>query len=109
MTQIDPPLTERQQYWLTHIRACDAAGKPSVEYARENGIEVSALYSARKALAEKGALPKPPPRFQKATVVDGSAGLQWQIRLPNGATVGFSGEVNAHSLETVLRTVAALP
>ena len=25
MTQIDPALTERQQYWLKHIRACDAA------------------------------------------------------------------------------------
>lgn len=108
MAQIDPSLTERQQYWLKHIRACDAAGKPSVEYARENGIEVSALYSARKALAEKGALPKPP-RFQKATVVDGTAGAQWHIRLPNGATVGFSGEVKRSSLETVLRTVAALP
>jgi len=67
-------LTERQQYWRKHIRACDAAGKPSVEYAKENGIEVSDMYSARKALAEKGALPKPrPPRFQKAAVVDATA------------------------------------
>jgi hypothetical protein len=110
MTQIDPSLTERQQYWLNHIRACDAAGKPSVVYARENGIEVSAMYSARKALAEKGALPKPKlPRFQKAAVADVGATIQWQIQLPNGALVGFSGEVNARSLETVLRTVAALP
>ena len=110
MAQIDPSLTERQQYWLKHIHACDAAGKPSVEYARENGIEVSAMYSARKALAEKGALPKPrPPRFQKAALVSGTAGVQWQIQLPNGALIGFSGEVNAPSLETVLRTVAALP
>jgi len=111
MTQIDPCLTERQQYWLKHIRACDAAGQPSVEYARENGIEVSAMYSARKALAEKGALPKlRTPRFQKAGVIDATvAGVQWQIQLPNGARVGFSGEVNARSLETVLRTVAALP
>jgi len=109
MTQIDPSLTERQQYWLKHIRACDAAGKPSVVYARENGIDVSALYSARNALAEKGALPKSrSPRFQQATVVDRTAGVQWQIQLPNGAKVGFSGEVNARSLETVLRTVAAL-
>ncbi len=53
MTQIDPSLTERQQYWLKHIRACDGAGKPSVEYARENGIEVSAMHSARKALGER--------------------------------------------------------
>ena len=81
-----------------------------MQYARENGIEVSAMYSARKALAEKGALPRPkPPRFQKAAVVRDTAGAQWQIQLPNGAMVGFSGEVNARNLETVLRTVAALP
>ena len=81
-----------------------------MQYARENGIEVSAMYSARKALAEKGALPRPkPPRFQKAAVVGGTAGAQWQIQLPNGAMVGFSGEVNARNLEIVLRTVAALP
>jgi len=87
MALIDASLSERQNYWLNHIRAYDAAGKPSVEYARENGIEVSALYSACKALAEKGARSQPP-RFQKATVVDGTTGAQWQIRLPNRATVG---------------------
>ena len=70
MTQIDLALTERQQYWLEHIRACDLAGKPSVQCAKENGIEVSAMYSARKALAEKGTLPRPkPPRFQKAAII----------------------------------------
>tara|TARA_R110002074_G_scaffold51314_1_gene129831 strand:- start:531 stop:794 length:264 start_codon:yes stop_codon:yes gene_type:complete len=85
MTQIDPPLTERQQYWLQHIRACDTAGKPSVEYARENGIGVSALYAARLALANKGALLQPgPPRFQKATVVGGRFSCRkrrWSVSL----------------------------
>ena len=63
------PLTERQQYWLNHIRACDAAGQTSVDYARAQGINVKSLYSARKALAEKGTVPRPQPgRFQKAQV-----------------------------------------
>ena len=39
-------LTERQQYWLQHIRACDAAGQTRIEYARANGINVHSLYSA---------------------------------------------------------------
>jgi hypothetical protein len=26
-------LTERQQYWLKHIRACEGAGQTSVDYA----------------------------------------------------------------------------
>ena len=49
-------LTERQQYWLQHIRACDAAGQTRIEYARANGINVHSLYSAKKALAAKSTL-----------------------------------------------------
>jgi uncharacterized protein len=33
-------LTERQQYWLKHIRACDAASQTSIDYARAQGINV---------------------------------------------------------------------
>jgi hypothetical protein len=59
-------LTERQQYWLKHIRACDAAGQTTINYARAHGINVKSMYSARKALAEKGTLPCPEPgRFQR--------------------------------------------
>ncbi len=36
-------LTERQQYWLKHIRACDDAGQTSIDYARANGINVKFL------------------------------------------------------------------
>ena len=59
MAQTDEvALTERQQYWLKHIRACDATEQTSIDYAREHGINVKSLYSARKALAEKGTLPR---------------------------------------------------
>jgi hypothetical protein len=105
------PLTERQQYWLNHIRACDGGGKTSVEYAREHGINVKSLYSARKALAEKGSLPRShPPRFQKAQVssrpVRGDS--QWQVQLPNGVVIVFGGSVDAKSLAMVLSTAASL-
>ena len=56
----DSSLTERQRYWFNHIRACDATGQTSVDYARAHGINVKSLYSARKALAEKGAAPPTP-------------------------------------------------
>ena len=104
-------LTERQQYWLKHIRACDAAGQTSIDYARENGINVKSLYSARKALAEKGTLP---PRkatcFQKVQT-PGSRfpqNSQWQIQLPNGVAVAFDGAVDATNLSVVLGAAASL-
>ena len=105
-------LTERQQYWLNHLRACDASGLTSIDYAREHGIKVKSLYSARKALAKKGTL-APHPRssaFQKVAVAGGNpiSNHQWQVQLPNGAIVSFGGSVDAGSLSVVLDAVAKL-
>jgi hypothetical protein len=105
------PLTERQQYWLKHIRACDAAGQTSVDYARVHGINVKSLYSARKALTEKSTLRSPqPPRFHKAQVASDPirTDSQWQVQLPNGVVIAFGGEVDAKSLSLVLSTAASL-
>jgi hypothetical protein len=104
-------LTERQQYWLKHVSACDAAGQTSVDYARAHGINVKSLYSARKALAEKGTLPRPQtPRFHKAQVASepARADSQWHIQLPNGVVIAFGGVVDAKSLSLVLHTAANL-
>ena len=66
----DSTLTERQQYWLKHIRACDASGQTTIDYAREHGIKVKSMYSARQALAEKGTVPPTgPTRLQKVQVI----------------------------------------
>ena len=108
----DPTLTERQQYWLKHIRACEISGQTTIDYAREHGIKVKSMYSARKALVEKGTLPRPEPaRFQQVQVVSGSpaSDSQWHVQLPNGAAVAFSGNVDAATLSLVLTTVVALP
>ena len=112
MTRTDNfSLTARQRYWLKHIRACDAAGQTSVDYAQAHGINVKSLYSARKALAEKGTVPpKPPTRFQEVQVVGGNrdSDSQWHVQLPNGLAVSFGGTVDAATLSLVLSTAAAL-
>ncbi len=112
MPQTDAaPLTERQQYWLKHIRACDAAGQTSIDYARANGINVKSLYSARKALAEKGTLP---PRkaicFQKVQTHTSQSNpdSQWRVQLPNGVVVAFGGDFDARALTAVLGAAASL-
>tara|TARA_R110001592_G_scaffold357416_1_gene660511 strand:+ start:65446 stop:65781 length:336 start_codon:yes stop_codon:yes gene_type:complete len=104
-------LTERQQYWLKHIRACEAAGQTSIDYARAHDISVKSLYSARKELASKGRLLRSQSTvFQKAQVVNNPRSLesQWQVQLPNGAVVAFSGAVDAAILSLVLNTAAVL-
>lgn len=106
-------LTERQQYWLEHIRACDASGLTSIDYARQQGIKVKSLYSARKALAEKGKLPPAPAavHFQKVQVLgaDRDGHRPWHVQLPNGVAVSFCDPVDAAALSLVLSTAAALP
>ena len=102
-------LTERQQYWLKHIRACDASGQTTIDYARAHDINGKSMYSARKGLAEKGNLPRQSSsRFQKAQLISDSAAseCQWRIHLPNGTGIDFGGKVDAATLSLVLSTAA---
>ena len=104
-------LSERQQYWLKHIRACEAANMTTIDYAREHGLKAKSMYSAGKALAENGALPAAPSSpFHKVQVANASIppGSQWQVQLPNGATVSFGGPIDATALALVLNTAAAV-
>ena len=107
-------LTERQRFWLRHLRACEVSGQTSIDYAKAHGLKVKSLYSARKALAEKGALPPAPPPvngFQRIQLVDHKrdGGKQWHIQLPNGLAVSFDGKVDADTLSLILTTATALP
>jgi len=102
-------LTERQRYWLEHIRACEASGKSIAEYAAELGVKAHAMYAGKKKLVEKGILPRTHPvRFQQAHVVDMTGGSEWRIQLPNGVSVAFAGSVDARTLATVLNTAASV-
>ncbi len=109
----DASLTDRQRYWLQHLGACEASGQTTIDYARTHGIKVRSLYAARKALAEKGRLPPAPCRFQRVRITNApAAGVgsgQWQVQLPNGTVVAFTGEVEAWLLSLVLTTAASLP
>ena len=60
-------LTERQQYWLKHIRACEASGKSIADYAVEHEISAITMYAGKKMLVKKGILPRTrSSRFQRA-------------------------------------------
>jgi len=104
-----PALTERQQFWLEHLRTCEAEGKATVVYAREHGLSPSGMYSARQDLVNKGVLPAPgKPRFARARVAIPQPEAQWQVQLPNGTVVSFSGAVQHDTLTTVLQAAASL-
>ncbi len=104
-----PTLTERQQFWLEHLRTCEAEGKATVVYAREHGLSPSGMYSARQDLVNKGVLPAPgKPRFARARIATRQPEAQWQVQLPNGTVVSFSGSMHRDTLTTVLQAAASL-
>ena len=109
MDKDEQALTERQQYWLDHIKACEASGKGATAYAAEHGFRVGAMYAGKKSLVKKGVLPVTRrSRFQRVQAEAVSVGSQWHVQLPNGVSVDFSGTVDASSLSTVLSTAARL-
>jgi hypothetical protein len=100
-------LTERQNYWLKHVRACEASGKSIADYAVDHDINVKTMYAGKKMLVKKGILPRTHSnRFQRAQLGSISANHDWRIQLPNGVSVAFSGAVEAQTLSTVLNTAA---
>jgi hypothetical protein len=113
-------LSERQQFWLDHITRCDAAGSSTKEYAAAHDLSVQAMYSARKDLVERGALlpggqgvrSTPRSRFSRvvpsARDAGSTADLTVQLQLRNGTVVGFTGPLDAHALQLILRTAADL-
>ena len=54
-------ITERQQYWLDHIRAADAFDGSLVEYAKAEGMKVKDLYQWKTVLIRRGFVAKPIP------------------------------------------------
>ena len=104
-----PALTERQRYWLKHIKASNACGQTIAEYAAEHGVTAQAMYAGKKILVKKGVLPAmQPARFQRVRIIEAPLSSQWRIGLPNGVSVAFAGEVDARTLTTVLSTAASL-
>ena len=102
-------LTERQRYWLNHIRACEASGKSIADYAVDHAINVKTMYAGKKMLVKKGILPRThTSRFQRAQLTRMAVSHDWRIQLPNGVSVVFSGTVEAQTLRTVLNTAASV-
>jgi hypothetical protein len=101
-------LTERQRYWLEQIRACEGSGTSLTAYAAAHGLEVRSMYTAKKVLIRKGALPRRSAQAFARAQASASTGGEWRVELTNGAAVGFSGAVDAQTLSIVLNAVARL-
>jgi hypothetical protein len=101
-------LTEREQFWLGHLRKIEAAGIAAKVYAERAGLSVGALYQARVQLGTLHAWPerkatRTPPVFMPVRVVDAPMpGPACRLRLANGAVLEWSAVPAPEVLAVVL-------
>lgn len=107
-------LTERQRYWLKHLRACEASGESVKSYATKHGLSAYALYDVRKrvkALAQPASTPSASPvSFAKvrASIRPAREG-RWKARFPNGTVLEWDAPLDAEFLGSLLQSIARLP
>jgi hypothetical protein len=104
------PLTERQRYWLQHLRACAAEQQSLKAYARQHRLQIQTLYAAKKQLKRQGLLDPSTraPRFLRLTPAPAwQAPATCRVLLANGAVVEWS--CGAEALGSVLAAAARLP
>ena len=100
------PLTDRQQFWLEHLRACGSRSLKA--YAAEHSLSISALYEAKSRLKRKALLGPAPTRFVRVQRdTPPRAAAVCRIHLRNGALVEVA--CAPEQWPALLRGVAELP
>lgn len=86
-------LTERDQFWLSHIQAAD--GMSLSHYAAEHDLSVDRLYTAKSRLKHKGVLSSAnASRFTTVSTPTGApAPMHCRVLLRNGTVVEVCGEL----------------
>jgi hypothetical protein len=113
-SSIESKLTSRQQFWLKHLRACDAAGETIKEYASLKGLSAHGLYGARKRMRTLDAPPAPARAKKRASSSkvlvreDPVEVGRCRVRLPNGTVMEWDVPLAARSLELPFQAVARL-
>ena len=77
-------LTERQQFWLDHLRVCREQGHTLRGYEKAHGLSVSGLYTAHSTLKSRGLVTEPAtlaPTFVPVRIAPG--GAAFRVHLPN--------------------------
>ena len=105
-------LTERQQFWLDHLRVCREQGQRLRGYAKAHGLSVSGLYTAHSTLKSRGVLTEPAPSaptFVPVRISPGAAAFR--VHLPNGVVVEVPAHVHVEgtACATVLDCASRLP
>jgi len=109
-------MTERQSYWLEHVRAADASDESTVAYADKQGLKVKDLYQWKTQLIKLGfyqtsdtALGFVPVKSVMPVVSHATTGLsQCALVFPSGIRFEFQGEVASGVIREVMLSASEL-
>ncbi len=105
-------LSERQRYWLQHLRVAERKGEALTEYAERLGLSKHSLYEAKRRLRELGVIAPvaargmspAPARFARVAVSDTPVahGSPLRVRLANGAVLEWSEAPRGEALRELV-------
>ncbi len=106
-------LSERQRFWLKHLRAAERKDEPLNAYAERLGLSESSLYEAKRRLRACGVIaPARPqrtsrPEFVRVEMADPSrTPASLRVRLASGALLEWSEAPQGDALREVIGFVS---
>ena len=102
-------LTEKQRFWLEHLKACEQSGQLMRQYAKAHELKATAFYNWKSVLRRKGVLGERPAEsrlFRKAQVVDGRALGRCRVVLPTGLALEFDNSAEPAWVAELVRALA---
>ena len=100
------PLTEKQQYWLAHIRACERTDQGLSEYARQEGLDARVLYSWKSRLRRLGVLAgKGASSFARVVPATSREVPQVRVHLSNGVDVELASVPPRDELKALIEVL----
>jgi hypothetical protein len=98
------PITERQQYWLDHLKQAAANGNSLVEYAKLRELKAKDLYAWKTRLINLSHLPASHKRKQRGfvPVVSVAKLASATLVMPNGFRLELQGSVDRALLQDLM-------
>lgn len=103
-----PPISERQQFWLEHVQAAVHSDHSQAEYARTHGLKVKDLYQWKTLLTRRGFTfdEQPPSGFVS---VRSSPAAALTLVLPNGVRLEATGALDEQQIKILLTQASQIP
>jgi hypothetical protein len=116
-SKAEKDLTERQRYWLKHLRATERSGEPLTAYAKRLGLSAQSMYEAKSRLRAYGLIAPAiahktsktaPSRFTRVSIEPREAAppKSLRVRLASGAVLEWSEAPQGDALRELLGLVS---